>query len=63
MATYGYVRVSTQRQADEGESLAVQQRQIIGYAQMIGVAVRRSMAGRMAEGCGSTQKRTNKRPR
>ena len=37
MATYGYVRVSTQRQADEGESLAVQQRQITGYAQMIGV--------------------------
>jgi len=37
MATYGYVRVSTQRQADEGESLAVQQRQITGYATMIGV--------------------------
>jgi DNA invertase Pin-like site-specific DNA recombinase len=37
MATYGYVRVSTQRQADEGESLAVQQRQIKGYAEMIGV--------------------------
>jgi putative DNA-invertase from lambdoid prophage Rac len=39
MATYGYVRVSTQRQADEGESLAVQRRQIEGYATMIGVAV------------------------
>ena len=38
MATYGYVRVSTQRQADEGESLAVQRRQIEGYATMIGVA-------------------------
>jgi DNA invertase Pin-like site-specific DNA recombinase len=38
MATYGYVRVSTQRQADDGESLAVQQRQISGYATMIGVA-------------------------
>ena len=37
MATYGYVRVSTQRQADEGESLAVQRRQIEGYATMIGV--------------------------
>ncbi len=37
MATYGYARVSTQRQADEGESLAVQQRQIGGYATMIGV--------------------------
>jgi DNA invertase Pin-like site-specific DNA recombinase len=39
MATYGYVRVSTQRQADEGESLAVQQRQITGYATMIGASV------------------------
>ena len=38
MTTYGYVRVSTQRQADEGESLAVQQRQITGYATMIGAA-------------------------
>ena len=37
MATYGYVRVSTQRQADEGESLAVQRRQIEGYATMIGI--------------------------
>lgn len=37
MATYGYVRVSTQRQAEKGESLAVQQRQITGYATMIGV--------------------------
>src|SRR5208337_2602801 len=38
MATYGYVRVSTQRQAEKGESLAVQQRQITGYTTMIGVA-------------------------
>ena len=30
MAVYGYVRVSTQVQADDGESLAVQQRQIEG---------------------------------
>ena len=36
MAIYGYVRVSTQRQADEGESLAVQRRQIVGYATMKG---------------------------
>jgi putative DNA-invertase from lambdoid prophage Rac len=34
MATYGYVRVSTSRQADEGESLALQQRQIEGYCLM-----------------------------
>lgn len=31
---YGYCRVSTVRQADEGESLDVQQRQIAGYATM-----------------------------
>lgn len=34
---YGYVRVSTQRQANEGESLEVQQRQIEGYAMMKGM--------------------------
>ncbi|MCO5090875.1 recombinase family protein [Bosea sp. (in: a-proteobacteria)] len=31
MAVYGYVRVSTDRQAEEGESLDHQQRQISGY--------------------------------
>jgi DNA invertase Pin-like site-specific DNA recombinase len=36
MAVYGYVRVSTNRQADEGESHAVQQRTIAGYAHMHG---------------------------
>jgi putative DNA-invertase from lambdoid prophage Rac len=36
MSTYGYVRVSTSRQADEGESLALQQRQIEGYCMMNG---------------------------
>lgn len=34
MSVFGYVRVSTQQQADEGESLAVQQRQIEGYCHM-----------------------------
>jgi putative DNA-invertase from lambdoid prophage Rac len=34
MATYGYARVSTLKQANEGESLDVQQRQIEGYAHM-----------------------------
>jgi DNA invertase Pin-like site-specific DNA recombinase len=34
MATYGYARVSTARQADEDESLDVQERQIGGYSTM-----------------------------
>lgn len=34
MAIYGYARVSTQAQADEGESLEVQQRQIEGWCHM-----------------------------
>jgi putative DNA-invertase from lambdoid prophage Rac len=37
MATYGYCRVSTARQANEGESLEVQRRQIEGYALMHGL--------------------------
>ena len=36
---YGYCRVSTLRQASEGESLEVQRRQIEGYALMHGLAV------------------------
>jgi putative DNA-invertase from lambdoid prophage Rac len=36
---YGYARVSTARQADEGESLDVQQRQIDGYAHMQGTTL------------------------
>jgi putative DNA-invertase from lambdoid prophage Rac len=36
---YGYARVSTTMQADEGESLEVQQRQLAGYAQMNGLAI------------------------
>jgi putative DNA-invertase from lambdoid prophage Rac len=37
MAVYGYARVSTLRQANEGESLDVQRRQIEGYAHMHGL--------------------------
>jgi putative DNA-invertase from lambdoid prophage Rac len=37
MAVYGYARVSTARQASEGESLDVQRRQIEGYALMHGL--------------------------
>src|SRR6202034_331735 len=36
---YGYARVSTVQQADEGESLDAQQRQLAGYAQMHGLAI------------------------
>lgn len=36
MVVYGYCRVSTDRQANEGESLAVQRRQIEGYCHMQG---------------------------
>lgn len=36
MAVYGYARVSTVRQASEGESLEVQQRQLEGYCTMHG---------------------------
>ena len=39
MAVYGYVRVSTMKQANEGESLETQERQLDGYALMHGLAV------------------------
>jgi putative DNA-invertase from lambdoid prophage Rac len=39
MAVYGYSRVSTMMQADAGESLGVQQRQIEGWAIMQGAAL------------------------
>ena len=37
MAVYGYVRVSTERQADEGVSLGAQERALQGYAMMHGM--------------------------
>ena len=39
MAIYGYCRVSTLKQANEGESLDVQRRQIEGYGLMQGLVV------------------------
>lgn len=39
MAVYGYARVSTAKQVDDGESLEVQQRKIEGYATMQGLSV------------------------
>jgi len=41
MATYGYARVSTGRQANEGESLDVQERSITGYCHMHGLKLDR----------------------
>ncbi len=38
MTVYSYSRVSTARQASEGESLDVQQRTIAGYAMMHGLS-------------------------
>jgi DNA invertase Pin-like site-specific DNA recombinase len=39
MAVYGYCRVSTLKQANEGESLEVQRRQLRGYAEMHGLII------------------------
>jgi len=39
MTVYGYVRVSTERQADEGESLGTQQRVVDGYVMMNGLTL------------------------
>lgn len=39
MAVFGYCRVSTPRQADAGESLDVQDRQIRGYAMQLGLEI------------------------
>lgn len=50
MAVYGYARVSTAMQADEGESLDVQQRQITGYVSMHGWTVDRVFVERGVSG-------------
>jgi putative DNA-invertase from lambdoid prophage Rac len=50
MAVYGYTRVSTSRQAEEGESLDVQQRTITGYALMLGLNVDRMFVERGVSG-------------
>jgi DNA invertase Pin-like site-specific DNA recombinase len=47
---YGYARVSTARQADEGESLEVQQRTVDGYALMHGFAVEHTYVERGVSG-------------
>jgi putative DNA-invertase from lambdoid prophage Rac len=50
MAVYGYARVSTSRQAEEGESLDVQQRTLTGYALMHGLTVDRMFVERGVSG-------------
>jgi putative DNA-invertase from lambdoid prophage Rac len=50
MAVYGYARVSTDRQADKGESLSAQQRTIQGYAMMHGLSVDRVFIERGVSG-------------
>ncbi|MDR4307696.1 recombinase family protein [Chelatococcus sambhunathii] len=50
MAVFAYVRVSTDRQADEGESLGQQERAIAGYAMMHGLAVDRVFVERGVSG-------------
>src|SRR5271166_3495600 len=47
---YGYARVSTSMQAEDGESLDVQQRQIAGYAQMNGFTLDRVFVERGVSG-------------
>ena len=50
MTVYGYSRVSTTRQADEGESLDVQQRTMTGYALMRGLSIGRMFVERAVSG-------------
>ena len=50
MSVYSYARVSTTRQAEEGESLDVQQRTIAGYALMHGLTVTQAFVERGVSG-------------
>jgi putative DNA-invertase from lambdoid prophage Rac len=50
VAVFAYTRVSTDRQADEGESIAVQERTVAGYAQMHGLTVDRVFSERGVSG-------------
>jgi DNA invertase Pin-like site-specific DNA recombinase len=58
MAIYGYTRVSTFKQANEGESLETQKRQIIGYSESKGwqitcesIFVERGVSGSVEFNC------------
>jgi len=50
MTVYGYTRVSTSRQAEEGESLATQKRTLEGYAMMHGLTIDRVFVERGVSG-------------
>jgi len=50
MAVYAYCRVSTGRQAEEGESLDVQRRQVEGYATMLGLQIDKAFIERGVSG-------------
>jgi putative DNA-invertase from lambdoid prophage Rac len=50
MPVYAYTRVSTVRQADEGESLGAQERTLAGYAMMHGLAIDRCFIERGVSG-------------
>ena len=50
MAVYGYARVSTVRQSDQGESLELQQRKIRGYALQYGLEIARVFVERGISG-------------
>lgn len=50
VATYAYTRVSTDRQANEGESLGAQERTVAGYAMMHGMTIDRVFSERGVSG-------------
>lgn len=58
MAVYGYTRVSTSRQAEEGESLDVQQRTVAGYGLMLGLTVDKIFVERGVSGSVPLSERT-----
>lgn len=62
MTIYGYLRVSTARQVDEGHSLEVQRRQIEGYALMKGLTVERWVVEEGVSGAIPVAKRTSGGP-
>jgi len=57
MAVYGYVRVSTRNQAEEGLSLDAQERQIRGYAMMHGMEIEEIISEKAVSGWKPISKR------